>query len=140
VENLDPERFRLKKVADLGALRQAQTSFTVRRGDRFLRGPIPMPWLRRAASQPGKALAVGIEVLHLVGMKKTMRVALNLSRMRDAGVSRWTASRGLAALEKAGLVAVKRHPGRRPVVTVLRLEGGDTTTSSRDQRGEAAQC
>ncbi len=43
-------------------------------------------------------------------------VTVNLSRL---SVDRSSASRGLAALEAAGLVAVKRRPGRKPLVTLL---------------------
>jgi hypothetical protein len=31
-----------------------------RRAERFLRGPVPWPWLVRAMALPGKALAVGL--------------------------------------------------------------------------------
>jgi hypothetical protein len=53
-------------------------------------------------------------------MTKSVDVAPSLSSMRrDAGVSRFAASRGLAALEAAGLVAVERHAGRKPRVRLL---------------------
>jgi DNA-binding FadR family transcriptional regulator len=39
--------------------------------------------------------------------------------MQKWGVSRYSARRGLVALERAGLVAVDRHTGRKAVVTIL---------------------
>jgi hypothetical protein len=38
-----------------------------KRTDRFLKGPVPMPWLATAARLPGKALAVGIALWRLGG-------------------------------------------------------------------------
>ncbi|HTB77318.1 MAG TPA: hypothetical protein VK762_28935 [Polyangiaceae bacterium] len=85
-------------------------------GERFLRGPIPWTWLLRAMSLPGRALHVGLHVWQLAGMRGSAVVALSLSRL---GVERTSASRGLAALERAGLVQVARGRGRKPIVTIL---------------------
>jgi hypothetical protein len=70
-------------------------------------------------SLPGKALHVGVQVWFQVGLTKSSEVSISMSTMDRMGVSRFAASRGLAALEKAGLVSVVRHPGRKPVVTIL---------------------
>ena len=94
-----------------------------RRGERFLKGPIPMSWLGIAARQPGKALHVAIMLWHLAGIQRGGRVSLSLSRMDVLGIKRTSASRGLKALETAGLVSVVRHPGRRPQVTILPTDG-----------------
>jgi len=87
----------------------------------FLKGPVPMPWLRAAARLPGKALCVGVELWFQVGLLKSREVAVNLSRFKLNGIGRAAASRGLAALHAAKLVSVIRHPGRKPLV---RLEVG----------------
>jgi DNA-binding MarR family transcriptional regulator len=53
-------------------------------------------------------------------MARSAVVPISLASLeRDLGVLRDAASRGLKALEAAGLVEVERHPGRRPVVTIL---------------------
>ena len=85
----------------------------------FLSGPIPWAWLACAMALPGKALHVAIQIWHEVGFSKSSEVAISMTGMARMGVSRWAASRGLEALEKAGLVSVVRHPGRKPVVTIL---------------------
>jgi DNA-binding transcriptional ArsR family regulator len=90
-----------------------------RRGERFLKGPIPWTWLEAAARQPGQALHVGIVLWQLAGMKGSSCVAINLSRLDGLGVSRYAASRGLKALRTAGLVAFENRQGRTAVVTVL---------------------
>ena len=87
-----------------------------RQGERFLKGPIPWAWLARAMALPGKAVHVGIAVWMAAGIARNGLIAVNLSRLP---IGRSAASRGLAALERAGLVSVQRTAGRKPLVTVL---------------------
>jgi hypothetical protein len=88
-------------------------------GELFLRGPIPWRWVQAAARLPGRALAVGCVLWHLIGLRKCHMVRLSPSKTRSLGLSPRVARRGLKALEEAGLVAVDRHRGRSPDVTVL---------------------
>jgi DNA-binding transcriptional ArsR family regulator len=90
-----------------------------RRGDLFLKGPVPWNWLKAAARLPGSALAVGILAWHLVGFQKNGPVRITAAKASELGVSPRAVRRGLAALEKSGLVKVDRHRGRGPDVTVL---------------------
>lgn len=95
----------------------------VRRRERFLKGPVPWPWLLRAMGLPGRALHVGVYVWFFAGLQRSETVVLTMSRLqRELGFSRATATRGLAALEAAGLVSVERAPGRAPRVTIQRAE------------------
>ncbi|MBN1908504.1 MAG: hypothetical protein JW818_02085 [Pirellulales bacterium] len=87
-------------------------------GNLFLKGPIPWSWLEKAMRLPGKALAVALVVWHLCGLKKSSTVHMEPSKIRSAGMSPRVARRGLKSLENAGLVAVDRHPGRAPDVTI----------------------
>jgi hypothetical protein len=69
---------------------------------------------------PGKALHVALEVWYRAGLKRQRAVVLSLAHVADVGgFDRATASRGLRALERAGLVAVARGVGRAPRVTLL---------------------
>ena len=91
-------------------------------GDKFLKGPIPWRWLATAAQQPGRALHVGFALWFLAGLNRTRTVVLSGAVLRGCGVKRHSAYRGLESLERAGLVKVKRHPGRNPIVTILAAE------------------
>jgi hypothetical protein len=97
-----------------------------RPGERFLKGPIPLNWLGAAASLPGKALHVAIELWFWAGVKNSRTVAISLSHLRATRIHRSSASRGLQALERAGLVAVVRHSGRKPIVTLLDYDAEET--------------
>lgn len=84
---------------------------------RFLRGPVPYPWIAVAASLPGRALAVGIVIWIWSGiLRRRYDLPISLSRIP---ISRSAAARGLTALERAGLVTVTRHRGIRPKVTLV---------------------
>jgi len=105
-----------------------------RPGERFLRGPIPWDWLTKAARQPGRALHVALELWRWAGIKRTREISLSLSgAARELGTSRSALSRGLRALEGAGLVSVERKAGRKPTVTLLDVRcDHDTAEPSTD--------
>jgi hypothetical protein len=89
------------------------------RKGKFLRGPIPLGWLRRAADLPGKALAVGLALWFLRGCRKCRTVRLTRRTLKRFGVKRKPGYLGLRNLEGASLVRVSRHVGKSPVVTIL---------------------
>ena len=90
-----------------------------RAGEQFLKGPVPLDWLAVAAKLPGKALAVGLAIWFLIGLKTTNRISLTHSHLEKLDVGRKAAYRALAALEGAKLISVERHAGRSPIITVL---------------------
>lgn len=94
-----------------------------KRNERFLRGPISMPWLWAAMSLPGKALHVGIQLWHLSGLTQKPIVKLSLRDLEQrSGVSISSSRRGLKSLANAGLVRVDQKPGRCPRVTLIELK------------------
>ena len=92
-----------------------------KRGERFLKGPIRLKWLTRAARLPGKSLHVGIVLWYWAGIKKSRTISLSNSAMKDFNVSRYAKMRALKHLESDGLVTLERHTGRAPVVTICAL-------------------
>ena len=86
----------------------------------FLKGPIPLWWLTRAAKLPGKATALGIALWWLHGMSKDSAVKLTGKALAAMNVSRDAATDGLRRLEADGLVTVQRAKGKRPVVHIIR--------------------
>lgn len=90
-----------------------------RQGQKFLQGPIPLAWLTTAGRLPGQALHVGIGLWFRAGLRKSATVALSQATLREFGVTRWSAYRGLRELERAGLVNVRRSRGRLARVTLL---------------------
>lgn len=94
------------------------------RGERFIKGPIPWPWVRQAAALPGKTLAVAMAIWHIAGMaksRKDIRVTEKLGA--QLGVDRKARYRALERLEAAGLIVVHRRPGACPRVDILHEPG-----------------
>ena len=81
-----------------------------------------MSWLTRAARLPGKALHVGLLLWFRVGCERSNVVRLTRGHADFFALDRHTVYRGLAALERAGLVNVDRRRGRCPVVTVKTVD------------------
>ena len=86
---------------------------------RFLRGPVCWDWITAAAKLPGAALGVGLAVHFLDGFTQSKTIRLSSDELRRMGIPRTTGYRALVALEKAGLVSVRRRAGRQPEVTIL---------------------
>src|SRR5262245_42169493 len=114
IDLFDPEVFRIPPESE-----QAPAPKPTRQRCRFLKGPVPEPWLDRAMLLPGKALAVGVMLWLQSGIVKQRRVTFCLSRAADKGIPAKTARRAIRALERAGLVAVKRKPGHGLLITIL---------------------
>ena len=104
-------------------------------GDEFLKGPIPIRWLKLASCLPGKALAVGIVVWFKAGATKRRTVRLCSQLRGKLELDRRSTYRGLKALEGARLVDVQRHPGRCPVVTILEVPEPNTAEQEGGARG-----
>lgn len=94
---------------------------TKRKQKPFLRGPIPLQWLQRAAELPGKSpFQLGIALWYQAGLERS-RSDLRLTRklLSVFGLKRRTAYNALTRLESAGLVLVERPPGSCRVVNIL---------------------
>jgi len=115
-DSIDPRRFTLTGSRPSNSNHQGPPRHE--RGEKFLKGPIPLNWLAKAARQPGKALHVAIAIWFLAGVTRSRNVALSSRLMFSLGSSRFSTYRGLKALEEAGLVTVIRHPGRGPRISI----------------------
>jgi hypothetical protein len=90
-----------------------------KRGEKFLKGPIPWVWLVEAAKLSGKALNLAIVIWFLAGIKRRRKIVLSSAVVRTLCVNRYAKNRALKKLETAGLISVERHKGRNPTVIIL---------------------
>ena len=123
--SFNPKRLQLPARPTVSTKPQGTTTKRRRRTAWFLKGPISWAWLSAAARLPGRALHVALWIRFWSGVKRSNQVAISISGLSVMGVSRYAAYRGLAALEGAGLVAVRRHRGRKPRVTVIEMNADD---------------
>src|SRR5262245_47653856 len=80
--------------------------------ERFLKGPVPWPWLKRAMALPGKALAVGLMLWLQHGITGRRTVLFCLARAAGEGIPTTTARRAIRGLEADRLISIHRLPGR----------------------------
>ena len=113
---IDPDRLRLpikaRKVFDRHLIRP-------RKGEHFLKGPVPLIRLEAAARLPGKSLHAGIALWYAAGLTRSRSVALSNIAGGKLGLDRNSKYRALQWLEQSGLVTVERKLGRAPIVTIL---------------------
>ena len=90
----------------------------------FIAGPIPVSWLRKALKLSKAAIKTSFAVWYLHGLTKGGSFKLSAARIGELELDRDTKKRGLADLEKAGLVRVRsRGPSKSKEVTVV-VTGG----------------
>lgn len=96
--------------------REVETSLTrgnsVRQQGRFLRGPIPMRHIAKAAKLPGQCLSVYLAVHHRTALTRQRWVTLPRGLMDQLGVSRDAKSRALRELQGASLIRLDSSKGR----------------------------
>ena len=105
-----------------GAVNQSKQSIgpvRPKKGEYFLKGPVPLPWLTAAARLPGKSLHTGVALWYASGVVRSRRIALSNVAGGRFGLDRNAKYRALEWLERAGLITVERQLGRAPVVTIL---------------------
>lgn len=94
----------------------------------FLKGPIPLEWLGRAAKLRGKAsLATALAIWFEVGRRRSNEIKLTTAILARFGVNRKAKYRALKQLEGANLISVVRPPRKNPIVTVLIVDSESPT-------------
>lgn len=85
----------------------------------FLRGPVPMEWLRHAITEGAAAIAAGLALWHYAGMRNSFTFKISITALAAAiGRNRRTLERGIQSLESAGLVEVVRTAGNAHTFTI----------------------
>jgi hypothetical protein len=68
---------------------------------------------------PGKALLVALLLWKEAGCRRSRTVRFRLGTVAEMGLHPDTARRGLQELEQAGLISIRREPGRALQITLL---------------------
>ena len=85
----------------------------------FIKGPLPLDWIERAAALPGKVLHVALALWFQMGLEGASTVKLGQKRMSRFSVSRDARYDALRRLVEAGLIEIQQLPGQAPLVTVV---------------------
>ena len=119
---MDIEKFRIPTQADTRAAEvPPQTPPRKQQVEPFLRGPVPLWWLSRAASAGSSGLSVGLCLWFMRGVTKSGGpIKVSRGVLKKMNLSRDQSRRGLQALQRAGLVRfVVSGRGHCPVVEIL---------------------
>jgi hypothetical protein len=114
--------------------RPLELKTTTRQEEEFICGPIPVPWLRRAADISLSAAYLASIICHLTKLRQGPAV-FTATACQKYHIPQRTARRLLRELEHAGLVCVVRQQSRAPRVTVVPLVSG-VATGARTVNGE----
>ena len=85
----------------------------------FLKGPVPILWLSKAARLGGKCLHIGVVIWTLSGLKRSRSIRLEGKWLTEFGVRRGSAYRNLKKLRQAGLIELRQKVGCCPRVTII---------------------
>lgn len=115
------EAYRLSGVQPIKQIRTPAAKKKPKQTQPFIRGPLPLPWIKRSANISRRsAVVVGLVLWHLAGFREERTdLVLCVSRCEPFGLGRKSVARGLSDLEAAGLIRVKRSPGKCPRVDIL---------------------
>ena len=92
------------------------------RARRFLKGPIPLLWIRKHILKPADRLLLVLRAHS--DMRQSIELKVSSDILGDAGITnRKTAYRAIAQLEDNGSLSVSRKRGRRPIVRLIQPMG-----------------
>src|ERR1700674_3068681 len=111
MDGFPPETTQLVWDVNAGAF-ISQRSGAERAMHQFIKGPIPLPWIQRAAAIPGKASTVAVGLWFVSGLCRSKTFSFKRSVAAGLSVSPDATYDALTNLEAAGLIRVDRHRGR----------------------------
>ena len=88
------------------------------KGERFIRGPIPLAWMKLAAKCGNRSEAVALLLWYSAGFQRSNPVKLSKTILAELGVHPKTAKRALIRMAEFGLVRNEFQRGRSPLVTI----------------------
>lgn len=106
--------------------RRVETETTKRirakRNGRFIRGPIPLPWILKVADISGAtSLKVALALLYRAGFGDD-EIKVSKLLLKDFGIPRRSAFEALESLKEHGLISINRKRGQAPRVKILQIE------------------
>ena len=81
---------------------------------------IPMPWVSEAVKLPYSAFRVGLACWFMDGCNKQNPFTLSRATCQQFNIHMWDKRRGLGQLENAGLIKIRRFPGRASLIEMVR--------------------
>lgn len=99
-----------------------------RLSQRFVMGPIPVPWLAKAFYLTPSAAKCAIALFYQRGLSRSNEFKIEAARFLELGIEETARRRGLHDLEQAGLIRLKKQTSKTPIARLVGLveTGKDT--------------
>jgi DNA-binding transcriptional ArsR family regulator len=103
----------------------AMASPATRHRSKFVKGPLPMGWIGAAVRcGDSRALPALLALKAKVDATREPWVKPPTTILQALGIERMARSRAISALERAGLIRVRRRRGRPPLVSLVPWKEG----------------
>jgi hypothetical protein len=114
----DADKFRIAEE-DIDSI-ESKKKYLPKKGGivKFIRGPIPLPWITEAVKLSPCALRISMVIWYVRGLRKSETIILSNKMLKEFNLDRHTKYRGLKLLEGAGLIEVERRFKKNPMVTI----------------------
>ncbi len=129
MSSFDPDKFRLHRSGKPFS-KQSPPSSPPKpsSGEKFLKGPIPLNWLIKASSLPGKSMNMAVVLWYISGLTKKSKVSVSNKLASQFSIDRHAKYRALGWLTEAKLISVVTKVGKSPRITLLDAGGSDDTS------------
>ncbi|WP_369720183.1 hypothetical protein AB8Z38_23645 [Bradyrhizobium sp. LLZ17] len=103
--------------------REIPTALALARAERlrgrFLKGPIPLAAICRAAQLPGQSLALYLAIRHRCDLTRSSCATVPAELLGALGIDKDAKSRAIKHLASAGLVTVEQRRGRSAKIAIV---------------------
>jgi len=96
-----------------------------RLSQRFVKGPIPVPWLAKAFSLTPSAAKCALALFYQRGLRCCDEFKIEPARFRELGIPEIARRRGLHDLERAGLIRLQKRSSKTPIAKLNGLFGAE---------------
>ncbi|MDF1659430.1 MAG: hypothetical protein P1U58_17575 [Verrucomicrobiales bacterium] len=83
---------------------------------RFIKGPIPVPWIAKAFSLTPSAEKCAVALCYQRGLCRKHEFKIEPARFRELGIDDTARHRGLRALDQASLIRLQKQTSKTPAV------------------------
>jgi hypothetical protein len=98
---------------------RSQDQVEAKMSQRFIKGPIPLPWLVPAFALTPSALKCALALFYQRGLSGSDEFKVEPKRFRELGIDDTARRRGLRELEEHGLIRLNKEQSKSPVVCIL---------------------
>jgi hypothetical protein len=88
---------------------------------RYVKGPIPVPWLAKAFSLTPSAVKCAIALFYQRGLSRSNEFKIEPARFRELEIQDIARRRGLNDLEQAGLIRLEKRTSKTPIAKLIGL-------------------